>query len=140
MSEYKNLANCLPVEFLKQTNRIKKSVEKWMKVTEMSEIRKRIPDLRGIEDKNERIELVRKKAMENLSLILDNALEKHPEETMEVIALCCFVEPENINDHPMSFYMKSVAEMIGDEGVLSFFISLSKLGQMNILSVSKASE
>lgn len=140
MSDNKNLANCLPVEFLKQTNRIKKAVEKWIKVTEMSEIRKRIPDLTGVTDKNERIEIVRQKAMENLSLILDNALEKHPEETMEVIALCCFVEPENINDHPMSFYMKSVAEMIGDEGVLSFFISLSKLGQMNILSVSKASE
>lgn len=140
MSDNKNLANCLPVEFLKQTNRIKKAVEKWIKVTEMSEIRKRIPDLTGVTDKNERIEIVRQKAMENLSLILDNALEKHPEETMEVIALCCFVEPENINDHPMSYYMKSVAEMIGDEGVLSFFISLSKLGQMNILSVSKASE
>lgn len=36
----KNLANCTPSEFLKQTNKIKKSVEKWLKATDIMEIRK----------------------------------------------------------------------------------------------------
>jgi hypothetical protein len=39
----KNLANCKPSEFLSQTNKIRKSVEKWLKLTDIINIRKRIP-------------------------------------------------------------------------------------------------
>jgi hypothetical protein len=39
----KNLANCTPREFLKQTSKIKGSVEKWLKVTDVMNIRKRMP-------------------------------------------------------------------------------------------------
>ena len=41
MEERKNLVTCKPTEFLKQTNRIRKSAEKWMKATNVLEIRKR---------------------------------------------------------------------------------------------------
>ena len=37
----KNLANCTPTEFLKQTSKIKRSAEKWLKVTDIMAIRKR---------------------------------------------------------------------------------------------------
>lgn len=135
----KNLATCTPIEFLKQTSRIKKAVEKWLTVNEITEIRKRMPDFNGADTKEQKAELIKKKAFENMSLILDNCLEKHPEETLEVLALACFVEPQNVNDYPMSFYLGQVAELMSDEGVLSFFISLSRLGQMNTLSALKAS-
>ena len=41
----KNLANCTPREFLKQTYRIKKSVEKWLELTDLLNMRKNMPTL-----------------------------------------------------------------------------------------------
>ena len=136
----KNLANCNPVEFLKQTNRLRKSAAKWVKNVGILDIRKRIPDLSGITDKAEREKLVREQALSNLSDILDKVLEEFPEETVEILALSCFVEPENANDYTMSYYLSSVAELLNDDGVLSFFTSLVRLDQRNTLTASKQSE
>ena len=41
----KNLANCTPVEFLKQTNKIRHEVESWLKDTKIMDIRKNRPVL-----------------------------------------------------------------------------------------------
>ena len=46
MSLEKNLANCTPKEFLVQTNRLRKSAEKWLKATDIMNIRKNIPIFR----------------------------------------------------------------------------------------------
>lgn len=138
--ERKNLANCTPREFLKQTNRIKKSVEKWLTVNEISEIRKRMPDLTKIDGTLLRKEAIRKQSMENISAILDNALDKHPDETLEVLALCCFIEPEDIDTIKVTDLLASFNELVGNEEVIGFFISLARLGQMNTLNLSKQSE
>lgn len=135
MEQLKNLANCKPIEFLRQTNRIKKAVGKWLTINEIISIRKQMPKLDEAMTKQQREEAVRKQSMENLSMILDNCLDKHPEETLEVIALCCFVEPEDANNHPMGVYLKAIAEMIADESVISFFTSLARLEQTNFLTV-----
>ena len=45
----KNLANCKPSEFLKQTFRIKKNVEKWLAHTDIMSIRKNMPEMLKIE-------------------------------------------------------------------------------------------
>lgn len=138
--ERKNLANCTPREFLKQTNRIKKSVEKWLTVNEISEIRKRMPDLTKIDGTLLRKEAIRKQSMENISAILDNALDKHPDETLEVLALCCFIEPEDIDTIKVTDLLASFNELVGNEEVIGFFISLARLGQMNTLNLSKQSD
>lgn len=138
--ERKNLANCTPREFLKQTNRIKKSVEKWLTVNEISEIRKRMPDLTKIDGTLLRKEAIRKQSMENVSAILDNALDKHPDETLEVLALCCFIEPEDIDTIKVTDLLASFNELVGNEEVIGFFISLARLGQMNTLNLSKQSD
>ncbi len=140
MDRLKNLANCTPIEFLRQTNRIRKAVDKWLKAIDLENIKKRLPKLTDIENKEERQKAIKEQAWKNFSDILENALEQHPEQTLEVLALACFVEPENVNDHSMSEYLQAFAELINDEGVLSFFVSLSRLGQMNTLSLSKQSD
>lgn len=138
--ERKNLANCTPREFLKQTNRIKKSVEKWLTVNEIAEIRRRLPDLSKIDGTLLRKEALRKQSMENISAILDNALDKHPDETLEVLALCCFIEPEEIDNVRVTDLLASFNELVNSEEVIGFFISLARLGQMNTLNLSKISE
>lgn len=128
----KNLANCKPSEFLVQTNKIRKSVEKWLKLTDLQGIRKRLPPVKEGQSAEDRQKELQAQAQRNLSAMLDSIMEKHPEETLELLALLCFVEPENVDDYPISFYLENFTELIKDQAVVGFFISLIQLGQTNI--------
>jgi len=135
----KNLANCKPSEFLKQINKIRKSVQNWLKVTDILEIRKRLPqgmpeltaELSQAETeavKAKRDEMMTEQMQANLSAILDALLDDHPDETLEVLALCCFVEPENVDSYTISQYLESINELINDRAVRDFFTSLMSAG------------
>lgn len=148
MSELKTLVTCKPTEFLKQTCRIKKAVEKWLTVTDILNIRKRLPALEMVpqnatyEERKAAVERNKKLAEEqtrkNLSEMFDVILGEHPDETLELLALCCFVEPEHIDDYKVSDYLSAFNTIISDEAVIGFFTSLASLEQMNILDASKA--
>ncbi len=143
----KNLANCSPVEFLRQTNKIRHSVQAWLKDTKILEIRKNKADLIDITDNmtaeekakalDENRIRAREQAMRNLSDMLDVALDTHAEETLEVLALMCFVEPDHINDYKATTYIKEFGEMICDKDILDFFTSLMRLEQTGIFELSK---
>ena len=141
----KNLANCTPTEFVKQTYLIKKDLEKWMEHTNIKSIRAKAPD--GIEQIPADVtveekaaiikrngERVKAQGMKNLSEILDKALGEYPEETIRLLALFCFVDPAHVDDHPISEYIKCVSELIQDEAVVGFFTSFYQLEQTNILN------
>lgn len=134
----KNLANCKPSEFLRQTNRIRKSVENWLKITDVMSIRKRMPEgmpeitkdmskdeARAVLEKRQ--EMMAEQSQRNLKAMLDAMLDSHPDETLEVLALCCFVEPENVDDHTVSEYLLSINELLGDSNVRDFFTFLMSL-------------
>lgn len=125
----KNLANCKPSEFLKQTNRVRKSAEKWLTETDIMNIRKRMPELPDITTPEERKAAMTEQARKNMSAILDAAMEDHPDETLELLALMCFVEPEDVDNHPMDEYLEALGELLGNRNVLDFFTSLARLGQ-----------
>lgn len=148
----KNLANCEPVEFLTQTNKIRKAAAKWIKDTKIMEVRKNKPRLKELveidesmpDDKKAEIEemnakikaenqkILREQQYKNLSDILDNALETHAQETAELLAMMCFVEPKDMNSHKVTEYLKEFGEIISDKDVLDFFISLMRLENLNI--------
>lgn len=132
----KNLANCKPSEFFVQTNKIRKSVAKWLTVTEIHEIRKRLPKYDDKMDADERAKVRREQMQKNMEAILDAVLEKHPMETIEIMALACFIDPKDADNHPMSEYLKSISELMADESVLSFFTSLVSLGNSGILTLA----
>lgn len=136
----KNLANCKPSEFLKQTNKIRKSVEKWLTVTDIMNIRKRMPenmpemnkDMSMEEGKvvlEKRQEMMAEQSRRNLNAMLDAMLDEHPDETLEILGLCCFVEPEEIDNHTVSEYLLSINELLSDEAVRDFFTLLMSLVQ-----------
>lgn len=144
MSLEKNLANCTPKEFLVQTNRLRKSAEKWLKATDIMNIRKNIPKLNippeATPEETTKImekhrEDLSKAAKKNFSEILDQILESHPDETLELLALVCFVEPKDVNNYKMTEYLLDITEVLEDEAVLSFFTSLTRLGQTGILNL-----
>lgn len=125
----KTLATCSPVEFLVQTNKIRRSVESWLTLTKVMEIRKRLPELpqgaKPEDVKKARQEQVKK----NFSSILDSVLEEHPQETAELLGMLCFIEPEDLGNHSMLEIISSVNELIASPEVLSFFTSLTQLVQ-----------
>lgn len=138
----KNLANCKPSEFLRQTNKIKKAVERWLTDTDILNIRKTAPDITIVDEtaseaEQEKVrainrEKARTQAKANLSRMVDAIAEEHPNETLELLALLCFVEPEHVDDYPMAEYLASIADMMANEAVISFFTSLMRLAQMGI--------
>lgn len=138
----KNLATCKPTEFVKQTVKIKKAVEKWLKVTNIMGIFGETPNLTQLTDtmteeerktafeSNKKIadELVKKK----ISKAFDAMLEQHPTETLEILALSCFVEPENVDTHTIDEYFSAWDEMLNNSSAISFFISFIRLANKPI--------
>ena len=123
----KNLANCKPSEFLRQTNLIRKSVSKWLTDTDIMNIRKRMPELPEEATEEEKKEANLEQAKENLNAIFDAVLDEHPDETLEVLALLCFIEPSKVDDYEITEYFESFNELINNKAVLSFFLSLMRL-------------
>lgn len=145
----KTLVNCTPTEFFSQTNKIRKSAEKWLKDTNILEIRKRAPqlDFKASKDMSKEeltAQMEQRKlawaeqARKNLFAILEAVLEEYPQETIELMALVCFVEPKDADKHSMSEYLQCVNEIIADDAVMGFFTSLASLGQTNTGTVAKA--
>ena len=139
----KNLANCTPIEFLKQTNKIRHEVESWLKDTKILDIRKNRPDLIDLkpsmtddemkEAKAENTKRTREQIRKNISDMLDAALDQYTEQTLRLLALMCFVEPEDANSHKPIEYLNAFTEIISDKDVLDFFTSLMRLEQINTL-------
>ena len=123
----KNLANCKPSEFLQQTNRIRKSVSKWLTDTDVMNIRRRMPELPDTATDEEKAEAMKAQAAQNLNIMLDAILEEHPDETLELLALLCFVEPKDVDKHEVTEYLDACTELFSNKSVLNFFISLIRL-------------
>ena len=121
----KNLSNCTPKEFMVQTRLIKHSVEKWLKDTGILNIRKDVPDLPDDLDEDEKRKRIEEQAKINLSKMFDAIMEEHPDETLELLGLLCFVPAGEVNSHPMNFYYEALTELLNDQAVWSFFSSLA---------------
>lgn len=126
----KNLANCTPDEFFAQTVKIKKAVKNWLDLTDIMNVRKRTPPFTEGMTQLEIKDAMMNQARENISCMFDAIMEKHPNETRDLMAMLCFVEPEHVNDHKMSEYFASLYEMLNDEGTVGFFTSLIQLVRM----------
>ena len=142
----KNLATCKPSEFIAQTSRIREAVAGWLDAIDLQKIRNKKPNYETFpagataEQKAEVIqhnaELLKKQTADNVNEILDNMLAKHPQETLNVLALCCFVEPANVDDHSMDEYLECIMDMMENKAVLRFFSLLVRLDQIPTSKVS----
>ncbi len=138
----KNLAECKPSEFIRQTSKIRRSVGKWIELCGIDKIRAKLPTLETVPlsaTAEERADVIRRNAeaerrlmREKINDILAAALDEHPDETLEILALCCFVDPRDVDSHTVGEYLEAFSRLISDAAVMSFFISLVKLGQTDI--------
>ena len=140
----KNLANCTPDEFLDQAYLIMDAVEKFMKVNDILGIRgRKVEGLQEIPTDNEeeaariRRENAKKitaQRLKNVKEILTSMMHTHKSETLELLALSCFIAPEDVNNYTMAYFLRNVGEMISDQDVLAFFTSAAQLEQTGIFS------
>lgn len=134
----KNLANCKPSEFLAQSNKIRKAVSEWLTLTDILNIRQQKPKFEIDMTAEEREKLTAEQVQKNLNEMLDQILEEHAEETLNVLALMCFVDPKDVDKHPMDEYIEAFNELINNQTVINFFVSLARLGRTNTSGVRKA--
>lgn len=125
----KTLANCTPVEFLRQTNRIRHAAAGLLKKAEISEIRKRMPALSGNETPDQKKEAMREQGKKNFSDILDTLMETNAEDTAAVMAMMCFQEPKDMENATGMEYLSAGLELIQSKPVMDFFLMLMGLAQ-----------
>lgn len=133
----KSLATCKPSEFVAQTGKIKNAVANWIDVIDLMNIRATQPQYEVLpidSTPEQRAEIIKKNAeiqkkqtIVNLNKILDNMLVAHPQETLEVLALCCFVEPEHVDDYSMDEYLSCILDMFENKSVVHFFSLLAQV-------------
>ena len=128
----KNLANCTPREFLRQTNRIRRAAERWLDLTRLNELRRPLPDETDFDDPRALKAAVERQIRENARAMLDAMLEDHPEETAELLGLMCFIEPEDLEKHRMSELLESLGELLASREVAGFFMSLARWARPGI--------
>ena len=133
----KNIANCTPREFLRQTNKIRKAVSNWLTLTKVMDIRKRLPQIPDDATEEQKDALIEAQVKDNINAVLDVIMDEHPDETADLMGLMCFIEPEDLDNHSMSEILGSVAEMLNCQDVLDFFISLARLGNVRISAAAK---
>lgn len=132
----KNLANCTPSEFIKQTVRLKDAVPKWLNATQILKIRSIKPKLIEVpkdatkeekeEIEKENADILNKQVISNLSKMIDNMFVECPQETLEVLALSCFVEPDEVDNHTIDEYLCCIEEMLQAKSVVNFFSLLAQ--------------
>lgn len=140
----KNLTNCTPTEFITQTNKIRKSVYGWLKLTDIMSIRQKKPKLTPLTNEmsdEERAQVIldnkkatQEQAKENFNLMLDKMLDDYPDQTLEVIGLINFIEKSELDNYKMADLMANTYEMFEDEAVMGFFGLLMRLGSKNTSS------
>ena len=134
----KTLANCTPREFLIQSNKIRKSVKNWLTLTKVMEIRKTLPSVSDKATEAEQQEALEKQINENINRMLDAILDEYPNETAELLGLMCFIDPEDLDNHPMTDFFGAISEMLNSREVIDFFISLIRLVSANTSDTAKA--
>lgn len=132
----KNLANCKPTEFFKQTVKIRRYVEDWLTATDVLSIRNKLPELNESMTDEEKREAISKQAKKNLWAMFDKIFDENAEKTIGLLALLCFFEPEEADDHEMGEYFQSISELMDDQRVIAFFTSLAQLDQTSISAVA----
>lgn len=127
----KTLANCSPVEFLRQTNKIRHAAAGFMKETGVLDLRKRRPELTGKETDKEKKAAMDKQARKNLSDMADLLMDTNAQKTAELLGMLCFMEPEDVANAKGIDFLAPAIELLNSRPVMDFLLSLAKLGEMS---------
>lgn len=117
----KHLANCDHRDFLRQAMKLRRPLKAWLERTGIPAIRARRPE--GFEEMTEeqRAEALIEQGRKNVPDIIEAALEKDFDRSVEVLCLATFTEPEDFDDYTLTEYIQAVNEMMASAEVRNFF-------------------
>ena len=120
----KTLTNCKPREFMRQVARIKTAAAAWLDMTRLLELRRRMPPRQEYADDEARRQAVMDQWRANIKDMVDAMLVDHPEETLELLGLICFIEPEELDEHPMSELYEGLMAVLKDDNLVDLFTAM----------------
>ena len=127
----KTLAELNGVDFLRQCNKIRYEIQDILKETGIMKIRQKMPDLTGVDTKEERKKRMDEQAKKNLNEMLDVLLEEKPEETIKLFNLLVIPEENDKGKELSGMELTMIGlGIISDKRVIDFFSSLIQLGQV----------
>ena len=128
VSEMKTLMDCTNTEFLVQANKIKGDVEKFLRATNITEIRRQRIVLSGNETEEE------KKAAEkqHIEKVWDDIFKatviENTEMTMDIISKMCFTTVEDLEKLSPTEITNLAILLLGNQRINDFFSALSVWG------------
>lgn len=125
----KTLANCAPVEFLRQTNQIRHFASDLFNKAGIKAIRARQPEFTGNESQEERKKKLMDQSKRNLSDILDALLETDAEGTVKLLGMMCFMTPEEALETKGVELLSVAMELLSCKPVMDFLMTFAKLAQ-----------
>ncbi len=123
----KTIANCNLEEFLAQTNKIRKKVAEYYKTCKIGDIRKIMPKFDETDTPDIRAKKIQEQGLKNFSLILDECLEAHPKETIELIGLFCFMNYEEARKMDAGEFLDLALELFSAKRVQNFLLLMANL-------------
>lgn len=117
----KSLANCTPTEFLKQAMRIRTPFKTWLDKTGIPALRKRLPDNYADLSEEEKVNVAVEQGQKNFSEMIQAALEKDFDETVDLICLFTFTERADFDSNPFTEYFAAILDCLRSEAVKDFF-------------------
>lgn len=123
----KTIATCNATEFMKQCYVIAGKAKALFEKAGIGDIRKRVPQYQEDDTPEIRKEKMQKQGKENLWAMFEELFGKYPHETTEIFGLMCFIEPSKIDEYNGMDIMTRCIDMMGEENVASFLVSLSKI-------------
>lgn len=118
----KTLMNCNAKEFLVQTNKMRKKVEKLVKAIDFDGISANFSGIVETATAKEKV----KKIYPILSNIMDICFEKDVDTVLEIVAMARFEDVAETEKLEPNEIMNFVQEMIQSERVINFFTSSAK--------------
>lgn len=120
-----------PRECAAQMYRVSTAIEKWLTVTDVQNIKKKIPKVSNEAKSEERDEAVAEQMRKNAFAVLDVVLGEHRDETLELLAMLCNIEPKELDEYPTRELMRCINELLNDKDFVGFFVSCVQLARMN---------
>ena len=123
----KTIANCNLEEFLSQTNKIRKKVAEYYKICKIGSIRKIMPAFEDNDTPEDKAKKIQEQGLKNFGLILDECLEQHPKETIEIIGLFCFMSYEEARVMDAGEFLDIALELFSAKRVQNFLSLMANL-------------
>jgi hypothetical protein len=131
----KTLASCTALEFLTQTNKVRKRAEAWLNLIDLKGIYERCP----VPGKDADAKVRGRWNAEFMAALYDASMGRCPRETVELLGVMMFMEPAEALAMPSTDLIRGAEELLNSPEVTGFFMSWLKSAVQRIFDTAEPS-